>query len=481
MGNVLIDDEAEASEIKTRNQQLGVALDFYGVSLILLLVVNVFLALLSRKIVIVRLNELIGVMPLIAFCVSMHLISLAIPDKRSIRFARAVALISLLIKGNNAIIALFSNNKSIAVTGSVLSFVSVVILLLAELFFNHGICMKFKEKDAKLLHAYIICCIYEYVVIVLLIPCRIATEVIEKKTGQTPLMLDEILNVVVITLIISSIVWKMLVTQRGIKLFAERNAGAMFKKSAVLIVVGFLILTFFMHAHQFNLMHVYNKTYDIWASGYLGKDAYAGNVDISSFDVAMTQFKEGPCATVSTFGELQAEAQNDSDRFVMINVSKNNIRYIGKEAYYYGALSSEEQSVMREIERVSYKFPQKAVVQGTYILTLDDGYEFPIVISDKMIEACIDDGNSRVNIPCFELVKSDAITDFYVNSMGFHGERYSEAQIWGIGEIPGTGWLDVVYDYCLNDYSLIRCAIFLTLFGITLAFIVWYGLKDSVV
>lgn len=479
MGNVLLSEAGNENTVKPYEKQLGVALNFYGVSLILLLASYLLLAFLRYKVVIERLNELIGMMPLIALIVSMHLMVIAVPKKRVVKYARNLSFLSLFIKINSTFLAMFSAHNGVEAINAVLSVAFAIILILAEGTINYGITNEIKEKDRKLSRSYDIVCIVEYSIICFIISCVISTNIANNKIGGYGDRYDFIINTIILILIVLALIAKIEVIRKATKLFQGGKACSCVRKSLVIMVMLFLVLTAFMHAHQFNLKYAYDKAYDIWASGYIEGHEYSGKADISSFAINMANATAGNKIVCKTYDELVEAAQNDGRGFITIDADADLVKFVGEELHAYRYLSGEERTVMQEIINVSYKFPKQAVTLGTYEVTLDDGYVLPVVISDKLIESKLENGNGRVEIPCFEIIGSEQITDFYADGYGFHKERYENADLWVIGEAAGTRWMDVVYDYCLENYSIARCAIYLTLAGIAIAFIVWFGTKDS--
>lgn len=480
MGNVLLSENDSVETVKSYEKQLGVALNFYGVSLILLLASYLLLAFLRYKVVIERLNELIGMMPLIALIVSMHLMVLAEPKKRAIKYARNLSFLALIIKINSTFLAMFSTHNGVEAIGSVLSVSFAIILILAEGTINYGITNEIKNKDRKLSRSYDILCIAEYSVICFIISCVISTNIAIKKKGGYGEKYDFIINTIILVLIILILNIKIALIKKTTNIFLGGKSCICVRKSLVIMLVIFLVLTTFMHAHQFNLKYTYENAYDIWASGYIEGHEYSGKADISSFAVNIANATSGNKIVCTTYDELEWAAQNAERELITLNVASEFVKYVGEELHVYRYLSGEERTVLQEIINVGYKFPEEAVTLGTYEVTLDDGYVLPVVISDKLIVNKIRNGNGRIEIPCFEIIGSDKITELYADTYGFHKERYENADIWVIGEAAGTRWLDVVYDYCLEKYSIARCAIYLTLFGIAIGFIVWYGTKDSV-
>ncbi len=481
MGNVLLSENGSEDSAKSYEKQLGVALNFYGVSLILLLASYLLLAFLRYKVVIERLNELIGMMPLIALIVSMHLCVLAAPKKRAIKYARNLSFLSLFIKINSTFLDMFSAHNGVETIGAVLSVAFAIILILAEGTINYGITNEIKEKNRKLSRSYDIVCIAEYSVICFIITSVISTNIAIKKKGGYSEQYNFTINTIILILIVIVLIAKIETIRKATKIYLDGKPCSFVRKSLVIMTMIFLVLTTFMHAHQFNLKYTYENAYDIWASGYIEGHEYSGKADISSFAVYMANATSGNKIVCTTYDELDWAAQNAERELITLNVASDSVKYVGEELHAYRYLSGEERTVLQEIINVSYKFPEEAVTLGTYEVTLDDGYVLPVVISDKLIVSKISNGNGRIEIPCFEIIGSETITEFYADCYGFHKERYENADIWVIGEVAGTRWLDVVYDYCLEKYSIARCAIYLTLFGIAIGFIVWYGTKDSVV
>lgn len=478
MGNNSINEAQDEKTKEIRNKQFAEALIFNSVALVLLFASMWVKSFVEKRVVNERLTQIITCMPLIAFVVSMYLCDLSLPRRKSIKIALTVSMLALLMKINSGLFALLSACNVDVSVNDVLTKLSIIAILFSEACYNHCVSTMLERQSNKFRAAFLRCAVAEYASFVLFAGAVIVLGCvlhIEEGSGALP---DVIFGIVVLVTVFVLFLFKVIIMVSAAKAFGLAAWGLFFKKVFVSLSFAAVILSLYMHAHQFCLKYVYDKAYNIWSYVYSG-ETYEGREDLTALRDVEIESRRGEYVEIRTLDELKAVNENGAKTYVNLNVNKNSIMYVGDELKTYGLYTDTEQNLFEELIHVGYKFPDKAIITQVYNATLDDGNIVPIVISNRMYDKLMESENDRVIIPCMEIVKNSQKKEYYINAVGYTADYYKDSELWIKCDPEGLMVLDIVYDYCLKTYAISRSVSFIAFFSIAIAFFIWYGLKDS--